>query len=189
MIAALATTLLVSTAMAQSIDAPTMKVGDRHVFRTAGGPERGHRWTQTVLEVLPGGGYVTRYEPDAQAPQLRHYDRDGNMVVPPPWPTLRSMQFPIDIGKSWTHAVNDTPAQTRTIAYRAVAREPYASGVGRLDCVRIEGVETTGNTGVVVPIPVKLWYCPAARAVVRKESRIPTVGLVTLDLVEYKLAP
>jgi hypothetical protein len=175
-------------AMAEDIPAPTMKVGDRFSYRLTGGPDKPSMWTETVFEVLGGGRYRVRLDGETMK-GVREFDGPGNVVQPPPWPSLKFMQFPIAIGKSWTHAVNDTVAQTRTIAYRAVAMEPLASPAGRFDCARIEGVETTGGSGVTIPVSVKLWYCPAARAIVRKESTIPVAGRVVLELTDLKLAP
>jgi hypothetical protein len=67
--------------------------------------------------------------------------------------------------------------------------ETFASPAGKLDCARIEGIETTGNSGVTIPASVKLWYCPAARAIARKETTIPVAGRVVLELTDLKLAP
>ena len=177
-----------SLAMAQEFPAPTMKVGDRHTYRISGGPDKPTTYTETVVEVLPGGRYRIRLEGTSQ-PGLREFDGPSNLVQPPPWPSLKPMQYPVAVGKAWTHAVADTPAQSRSIAYKAVAIESVKVAGGALDCVRIEGADTTTVSGVSIPSPVKLWYCPAARAVVRKETLIPTAGLVTQELTAYQLAP
>jgi hypothetical protein len=186
--AALILALCASAAMAQEFAQPTMKVGDRYTYRISGGPDKPTTYTETVTEVLPGGRYRIRLEGTSQ-PGTREFDGPGNLIQPPPWPSLRPMQYPVAVGKAWTHAVADTPAQSRSIAYRGVAMETIKVAGASLECLRIEGADTTSVSGVAIPSPVKLWYCPAARAVVRKETRIPSVGLVTQELTAYQLAP
>ena len=185
---ALLLALSASTAMAQEFAVPTMKVGDRYTYRITGGPDKPTTYTETVVEVLPGGRYRIRLDGTSQ-PGLREFDGPGNLVQPPPWPSLRAIHYPVAVGKAWTHSVADTPAQTRSIAYKGVAMESIKVAGGSLECLRIEGADTTAISGVAIPAPVKLWYCPAARAVVRKETRLPTVGLVTVELTDYKLVP
>ena len=183
----LAALVVASGAMAQAIEQPTMSVGDRFTWRISGGPAAPRTWSETVVEVLPGARYRVRTEGEP-TPRVLEFDGPGNLVQPPPWPSLKPMQFPITVGKAWTHAVADTEAQTRSIAYRAVSTETIRSAAGTLDCVRIEGNDVTTLSGVAAAAPVKLWYCPAARAVARKESRLPMVGVVTQELVSYRLA-
>jgi hypothetical protein len=185
---ALLLALGVPPAMAQDFAQPTMKVGDRFTYRIRGGPDSPTTFTETVVDVLPGGRYRIRLDGTAQ-PGMREFDGPGNLVQPPPWPSLRPMQYPLAVGKSWTHAVNDTSAQSRSIAYKAVAIETIRVAGAALECLRIEGADTTTVSGMSIPSAVKLWYCPAARAVVRKETRVPTAGLVTMELTAFTLAP
>jgi hypothetical protein len=188
MIATLAAALVLSTAMAQSFDAPTMKVGDYFSYQASGGHDKPNVWTETVVEVLRGGRYRVRVDGGPQ-PGLREFDGPWNVVQIPPWPSLKFLHFPLAVGKSWKHAVDDTPAQRRTIDYKAVAIETRTVAGQALECLRIEGVETTGNATFGIPSATKLWYCPAARAVVRKENRIPLVERVIVELTDFKLAP
>jgi hypothetical protein len=137
--------------MAQEFPAPTMKVGDRHTYRISGGPDKPTTYTETVVEVLPGGRYRIRLEGTSQ-PGLREFDGPGNLVQPPPWPSLKPMQYPVAVGKAWTHTVADTPAQSRSIAYKAVAIESVKVAGGALDCVRIEGRRHHHGLGRVDPV-------------------------------------
>ena len=180
-------TLGAAVAMAQEFPMPTMKVGDRYTYRSSGGPAAPATWTETVVEVLPAGRY--RVQVEGATTGMRDFDGPGNLVQPPPWPSLKAMHYPVAVGKAWTHSVADTPAQTRSIAYKGVALESVKVAGQPLECLRIEGVDTTSGPGIAIPSPVRLWYCPTARAVVRKETRIPTAGLVTVELTDYKLAP
>ena len=185
---AFALALVASAAMAEEFAVPAMKVGDRYSYRISGGPDKPTTWAETVVEVLPGGRYRVRLDGTAQ-PGLREFDGPGNLVQPAPWPSLKAMHYPVAVGKAWTHSVVDTSAQSRAIAYQGVAIETLKVAGAALECLRIEGTDTTTLSGLSVPSPVRLWYCPAARAVVRKETRLPTAGLVTLELTDYKLAP
>jgi len=187
-VVALILALSASLAMAQEIPAPTMKVGDRFTYRISGGPDKPTTYTETVVDVLPGGRYRIRLDGTSQ-PGMREFDGPGNLVQPPPWPSLKAIHYPVAVGKAWTHTVADTTAQSRSIAYKGVAMETIRVAGGSLACLRIEGADTTTLSGMSIPSPVKLWYCPAARAVVRKETLIPTAGLVTQELTAYQLAP
>jgi hypothetical protein len=179
--------LCASVAMAREFAQPTMKVGDRYTYRISGGPDKPTTFTETVVDVLPGGRYRIRLDGTSQ-PGMREFDGPGNLIQPPPWPSLKPMHYPVAVGKAWSHSVADTPAQTRSIAYRGVAIETVRVAGNALECLRIEGTETTTNSGIAVPSQARLWYCPAARAIARKETRIPRVGLVTQELTAYHLA-
>jgi len=187
-VSAFATGIVMAAEYAQ----PVMKVGDRWTWRASGGLDPARVWTETVVEVLPGGRYRSRIEGEPQGPRMVEFDGPGNLVQPPPWPTLRPMQFPLVPGKAWAHAVADTEAQSRSIAYRAVGVERRKVAGRELECLRIEGADTTTVSGHSAASPVKLWYCPDARQVVRKETRIsviPVVGLVTLEVTDFRLVP
>ena len=176
-------------AMAEALDRPATKVGDRWTWRSSGGPSPARTWTETVVEVLAGGRYRSRIEGEPRGPRIVEFDGPYNVVQPAPWPSLKEMQFPVAVGRAWTHSIAVTEAQTRSIAYQAVATETVKVAGGAQECLRIEGTDTTTISGVGAASPVRLWYCPAVRQVVRKETRIPTAGLVTVEVTEFKLAP
>jgi hypothetical protein len=168
-------------------DKPTMQVGEAFTFRTTGGPAPPREWTEHVIEVLDNGRYRARI--DGHALPFVEFDGPGNLVQPPPWPTLQLLQFPLTIGKHWANAVADTPAQTRAIDYRVAAVERLRLRVGEHDCLRLDGHETTSVGGASVVSTGTIFYCPALRHIGLRETRIPNVGVVRQELVLYRPAP
>ena len=167
-------------------DRPTMHVGDSFTFRITGGPAPPREWSEHVIEVLDGGRYRARV--DGQGQPFVEFDGPGNVVQPPPWPTLQLLQFPLTIGKHWSNAVADTPAQTRAIDYRVAAVERLKLRVGEYDCLRLDGHETTTVSGASVVSAGTIFYCPALRHIGLRETRIPNVGVVRQELVAYRPA-
>lgn len=167
-------------------DKPTMRVGDSFTFRITGGPAPPREWSEHVVEVLDGGRYRARV--DGHAQPFVEFDGPGNVVQPPPWPTLTLLQFPLTIGKQWTSAVADTPAQTRSIDYRVAGVERLRLRVGEHDCLRLDGHETTTVSGASVVSAGTIFYCPALRHIGLRETRIPNVGVVRQELVAYRAA-
>jgi hypothetical protein len=92
------------------------------------------------------------------------------------------------MGKQWSNAVADTPAQTRAIDYRVAAVERLKLRVGEYDCLRLDGHETTTVSGASVVSAGTIFYCPALRHIGLRETRIPNVGVVRQELVAYRPA-
>jgi hypothetical protein len=165
---------------------PTMQVGDAWTFRTSGGPAPPNEWTEQVLEVLDGGRYRARIVPHALP--FVEFDGPGNMLQPAPWPSLQMLQFPLTLGKQYTNVVLVSPGYTHAVEFRVAAVERLKTRVGELDCVRLDGRDTTTASGVIVDSPSTIFYCPAVRNIALRETRIPSVGVVRQELIAYRTA-
>ena len=165
---------------------PTMQIGDAWTYRTSGGPAPPTEWTEHVVEVQDGGRYRARVVPHALP--FVEFDGPGNMLQPVPAQSLQLLQFPLVIGKQYTSVALLAPGQTRAVEFRVAAVERLKTRVGELDCVRLDGRDTTTASGVIVDSPSTLFYCPAVRNIALRETRIPGVGLVRQELLAYRPA-
>lgn len=84
-----------------------------------------------------------------------------------------------------------TGEMTRTLVQEVQGQESLMLAGAGVDCVRVQGVETTttiGPPGIAVPALVTIWYCPELRAVGRVLVAVPMAPVVTHTLVGHRRA-
>lgn len=188
--------ILASPALAQKADRPAMKVGDAWQFAayyTPPPPSKPNlNWVITA--VTPTG--ITGTENGAPL----KLTPDLNMITSPRSDNsdLKLLSFPLEVGKKWTFA-NDF--LQKDVSYKGrsdmdvavIGYEKVRVPAGEFDAFKLEAKGKSGVGGAANPgsttVARTYWYAPAARAIVKHESRNPNRGIETIELVSFKLQP
>jgi hypothetical protein len=195
MLAAMSTVSV--TVLAQTADRPTLKVGDRWTYEVRAGQSRVKSVDRLreITAVTPeriegtenGSAFVMTTDLNNVESALR---KDSDQ---------RLLSFPLQVGKKWSFSDEYTDYSRDGIVGKmdvdaeVVGYEKVRVPAGEFDAFklqadgkRIEGGNTTG-------ISWTYWYAPAARAVVKWETRvvsaIGTVYYSFSELAEYRLQP
>jgi hypothetical protein len=191
-VAVLALAALGSPALAQKAERPGVKVGDRWLFETrlgaAGVKSSDREWvvksvTPTRIEGTENG------QPLVMTPELNNIEsplrKDSD---------LRLLSFPLAVGKKWSFTDNyvwvmgGIPASAKCSA-AVVGYEKVRVPAGEFDAFKLGAKCSRVAEGATGETTYKYWYAPAARAVVKTETRDTSTGLTTVELAEFKLQP
>jgi len=188
--------LVAQVAEAQVAERPDVKAGDRWQFAVSYGvPSTTPNRTWSITSVTAAGIVGTE---DGEPLRLTH---ELNVLESPR--TMESnpghLRFPLRVGKRWRY---DTewlfkPKGSRgrsSVEVNVVAYENIKVPAGEFDAFRIASTESLGGTS---PIGSQYagettrtyWYAPAARAIVKMETRNPYLGPSTVELVGFELRP
>ena len=192
----LALALFVNGAIAQTVGAPDVRVGDEWkfaVYYTV--PTTTPNRTWTITSVTEAG-----IEGTENGEPLR-LTRELNVLESPrdKSPNFKLLAFPLAVGKRW-HYVNDwlfkpTSSLGRsTVDAHVVAYEKIAVPAGDFDAFKIHSVEKLSGTSpagnhLAGEITRTYWYAPAARAIVKSVWHDPYIGTTTLQLVDFRSTP
>lgn len=183
------------TPLPGEVGLPEVRPGDFWEYEVRGG-EAPARWSVEVGEVHGGGRFRARtVHPDrtggGERAQEVEYAGPWNLVQPVPGQNLRYLEFPLHQGKRWTSTAVGPGEMTRTLVQEVQGQESLMLAGAGVDCVRVQGVETTttiGPPGIAVPAPITIWYCPELRAVGRVLVAVPMAPVVTHTLVGHRRA-
>ena len=188
--------IIASPAVAQKADRPAVKVGDTWQFAEyyIAPPQKKPNLVWVITAVTPAGIAGT----ENGAPLK--LTADLNMVESPrsdhsDW---RLLSFPLEVGKKWTFSnefvQKDVDYKGRLdMSVTVVGREKVRVAAGEFDAFKLEakgksGVDGGSGAGSI-DVARTYWYAPAARTIVKQETRNPTRGSETIELVSYKLQP
>lgn len=192
----LALTLFTTPALAQRADLPNVRVGDRWQFveyYTVPSTKPDRTWVITA--VSPSGIEGT----DNGAP-LR-LTRDMNVLESSVTRNSnpKVLSFPLEVGKRWQYSSNwlfkpKGSAGAVAVDNAVLAYEKVKVPAGEFDAFRIAATEKVSGTSPIGSqyggdITRTYWYAPAARVIVKTESRNPYLGPSTLELVAFELRP
>lgn len=183
------------TPLTAEVALPDVRPGDFWEYETRSG-EAPARWTVEVIEVygdgrfrartvgpnLPGGPVVA---------QEIEYAGPWNVEQGVPGQSRRYLEFPLHQGKRWTSTAIGPGQGTWTLEQEVRGQESLTLAGARVDCVCVQGVETTALIGppvVAVQGAITIWYCPELRAVGRVLAAVPLAPLVTHTLVAHRRA-
>ena len=109
------------------------------------------------------------------------------------------LRFPLEVGKRWRYETDwlFKPKGSRgrsSVDVAVVAFEKIRVPAGEFDAFRLASREALSGTS---PIGSQYagettrtyWYAPAARAIVKMETRNPYLGPSTVELVAFELRP
>lgn len=192
----LALAIVACPAVAQKADRPAVKVGDEWQFAEyyVAPPQKKPSLVWVITAVTPTGisgtenGAPLRLTADlniVESPRSGHSD----------W---RLLSFPLEVGKKWAfsseYVQKDVDYKGRLdMNVTVVGREKVRVAAGEFDAFKLEakgksGVEGASGAGSI-DVARTYWYAPAARTIVKQETRNPTRGSETIELVSYKLQP
>jgi hypothetical protein len=190
----LALALLAGPALAQKVDRPDVKVGDRWTFEVLLGPNRvksiGRAWvitsvTTTRIEGTDNGNplVLTPELNNVESPLSKNSDQ-------------RLLSFPLEVGKKWSFT-DDYFNRTwglqgrNNVAVAVVGYEKVRVPAGEFDAFKLEANGHSVVGGATAELAWTYWYAPAARAVVKAEYRTSAaVGSgTTTELASYRLQP
>ena len=192
----LALAIIASPALAQSADRPAVKVGDEWQFAEyyigAAAAETESRLGGHLRHACRNRGHRERGAADADpGPEHRRVAADDNS-------DRRLLSFPLEVGKKWTFSnefvQKDVDYKGRAdISVTVVGREKVRVAAGEFDAFKLEAKGKSGVDGASgagsIDVVRTYWYAPAARTIVKQETRNPTRGSETIELVSYKLQP
>jgi hypothetical protein len=191
-LAVLALAVLAGPAMAHKADRPGVKVGDRWVFETrigaAGVKSSNREWV--VKSVTPARIEGTENgQPLVMTPELNNIESPRRKDS-----DLRLLSFPLAVGKKWSFAddfvVAAVGVQARAkCSATVVGYEKVRVPAGEFEAFRLDAKCSRVAEGATGETTYKYWYAPAARAVVKTETRDTSWGLTTVELAEFKLQP
>ena len=183
-----------SAASAQQADAPQIARGDRWrfaVWYTVPTAEPSREWIVTsiqgeTIEATENG------EPLRLTRNLGVLDSPRDASSNP-----RTLDFPLHVGKRWEYPTDWTfkPKGSRGHSQVAVTVEAYERvrvPAGEFDAFRLSSSEALSGTSpinsqIAATTRRTYWYAPAARAIVKIESRNPYLGPSTVELVALEL--
>jgi hypothetical protein len=188
--------LLATAVAAQKAERPDVKAGDRwHFVEWYTVPSTTPNRTWIVSSVTP-----TSIEGTENGEPLR-LTRDLAIVDSPRETNSNpgSLSFPLEVGKKWRY-VNDwlfKPKGSRgrvVVDVAVVGYERVKVPAGEFDAFKLVSTESLSGTSPIGSqyggeIIRTYWYAPAARAVVKRESKNPYLGPSTLELVALELQP
>jgi hypothetical protein len=195
-LAVLALAVLASPAMAQKVDRPNVKVGDRWQFVEYYGiafAEPNRDWV--VTSVTPSRIEGTENgEPLTLTPELNVLESPRNKNSNP-----KALSFPLEIGKQWRFASDwvfkVTGSKGSSIGdVEVVGYEKVSVPAGDFEAFKlmskgnIRGISAK-NSVIEAEVTATYWYAPAARAIVKSISRNPYIGVTTVELVKFYPQP
>jgi hypothetical protein len=182
------------TPLVGEIPVPAIRKGDAWEYEAAGG-DAPSRW-QLEVDAVDGDGRFRARRTGPSMPgaadsvtSVADYSGPWNVVQPVPAWNRRFLEFPLRQGERWTRTAAGPGEMTWTLAQEVKGRETLTLAGAQVDCVRVEGVETTTTTGppsVSVAAKLTLWYCPELRGVGRVDTAIPGGPVVTQTLVAFR---
>jgi len=195
-LAVLALAVLSSPAMAQKVDRPIVKVGDRWQFVEYYGiasAEPNRDWvvtsvTPSRIEGTENGELLTL------TPELNVLESPRNKNSNP-----KALSFPLEIGKQWRFASDWVFKVTGSkgssiVDVEVVGHEKVSVPAGDFDAFKlmskgnIRGISAK-NSLIEGEVTSTYWYAPAARAIVKSISRNPYIGVTTVELVKIHPQP
>ena len=190
----LAIATMTGPALAQKVDRPDVKVGDQWQFASGYvAPSTPNRtWVVTAVTATRIEG-TENGKPLTLTPDLNEVDSPRRTDS-----DTRRLSFPLEVGKQWTYTsdflVKVPGVKGRTEAeVRVVGYEKVRVGAGEFDAFKLESRAEFKGTSPDGPVAgggtMTYWYAPAARAVVRSLYKDQYQGLITTDLLEFKLQP
>lgn len=158
-----------ASAVAQTAERPSWKVGDRWQFQQEVRPPPVHsKWSRKVEEALPNGHFKVR----TAAGALLEFDGEGNSLdVRGPEYSWRRLEFPLMVGKGWKHERKiggDMWNGNEQSSWKVEAYEKITVPAGTFDCFRVEGEAwATWASGMMLVQSYNrrhtlttYWYCP-----------------------------
>ena len=188
--------LAAQVASAQVAERPDVKAGDRWQFAVSYGvPSTTPNRAWSITSVTTAGIEGTE---DGEPLRLTH---ELNVLESPR--TMDSnpgyLRFPLEVGKRWRYDTDWVfkPKGSRgrsSVDVAVVAFEKIRVPAGEFDAFRLASREALSGTS---PIGSQYagettrtyWYAPAARAIVKMETRNPYLGPSTVELVAFELRP
>lgn len=190
----LAFAIMTGPVLAQKVERPEVKVGDQWHFASGYvAPSTPNRtWVVTAVTATGIEG-TENGKPLKLTPDLNEVDSPRRTDS-----DTRRLSFPLEVGKQWTYAsdflvkvpgvTGRTEGEVRVVGYEKV-RGP----AGEFDAFKLESRAEFKGTSPDGPAAgvgtTTYWYAPAARAVVRSIYKDQYQGLITTDLLEFKLQP
>jgi len=181
-----------AVAVAQTAERPVLKPGDRWTFAVwytvpTAEPSRTWQITSVAADAIEGteNGERLRLTADLNvlaSPRERHSNPNA-------------LRFPLEVGRAWQYADEWYFAGTGgngTIdgSVEVVAFERVSVPAGAFEAFRLVRKDKVGGRSPKgslydAEIVTTYWYAPAARAVVKSESRNPYIGPVNVELVGH----
>lgn len=179
-------------ALAQKADRPNVKVGDQWRFEVRLGPSAVK--TQDIDWVITSVTSAGIEGTENGKPLV--LTSDLNVVESPRSKNSNSrlLTFPLEVAKHWQFTddilVKNADIQQRAVfAVTVVSYEKVRVLAGEFDAFKLEAKSSWVSGGATGETTRTYWYAPAARAVVRMESRDTAGGLMASDLAEFHLQP
>jgi hypothetical protein len=183
-------------AAAQKAERPEVKAGDRWQFvewYTVPSATPNRTWIVTSVTAAGIEG-TENGEPLRLTRDLTTIDSPRETNSNP-----GSLRFPLEVGKTWSYS-NDylfKPKSSRghmEADVTVVGHERVKVPAGEFDAFKLTARERISGTS---PIGSRIdaetvrtyWYAPAARTIVKRESKNPYLGPSTVELVAFELQP
>jgi hypothetical protein len=188
--------LLAGSALAQSTERPSVKVGDQWQFVVYyGTPSKEPNRVWVINSVTPAGIEGTENgEPLMLTPDLNVLESPRHKDSNP-----KALDFPLEVGKRWRY-ISDWVFKVKgstgssVIDVAVVGHERIMVPAGEFDAFKLVAHGTIrGISGINSQIDgetsATYWYAPVARAVVKAVYHNPYLGTSTVELVEFQLRP
>jgi hypothetical protein len=173
----------------EPVPAPKYQAGDKWLWRNERGVEDSSEVVgfEGELAQIKSGQLLLFVDPDRV---LRKVVRPNAQPVTKqgtgrPYETIgqKELDFPLQVGKSWSFTFLNTRMQMGTQQFKVAACEQVSTPAGKFAALRIESeVREPGWNGVN-----HLWYGPAARAIVRRTFLQGYTNVPDYELVRYEL--
>lgn len=160
-------------ALAQTAEAPQWKVGYKWTFQSVSGlPPVTGTWQREVIESLPDGKFSVQME---NGNKLTFDGETNSLDSRGPEYSWKRFDFPLHVGKQWTHERKLDAYGRETATWKVKAYESVTVPAGTFDCFRVEGVVwQTRNYMMYAPSTshedFTYWYCPDVKWVARWKS-------------------
>lgn len=195
-IAVLALAVCATSALAQTADRPSVKVGDQWqfaVYYSAPSAEPNRVWV--VTSVTPQGIEGTENgEPLILTPELNVLESPRHKESNP-----KTLSFPLEVGKRWRYA-SDWVFKAKgskgsvIVDVTVVGSEEVKVPAGEFDAFKLVAKGSLHGTSPINSqyageTTTTYWYAPAARVIVRSVHHNPYLGTSTVELVKLQLRP
>jgi len=175
-----------NVALAQKVDRPEMKIGDRWKMERKDGFTKVVQFTEeiTVVSVAADKTAITLDgQPSAMTPDLSILE-NARFQYEQPYDLLK---FPLESGKEWSFKPkwkNKQSGQTFSGTFDAEVKgfEKIQTPAGEFDAIKIEA-----KGYLAWSVRITYWYAPKAKAIVRMIWQDRKCDF-TSELIEYSLA-
>jgi hypothetical protein len=195
-VAVLAVAACVPSALAQTADRPSVRLGDQWrfaVYYSVPSTEPTRVWL--VTSVTPAGIEGTENgEPLILTPDMNVLESPRHRESNP-----RTLSFPLEVGKRWRYAsdwVFKAKGSTGSVVVdvAVVGYEQVKVVAGTFDAFKLVARGTLHGTSPINSqyageTTTTYWYAPAPRAIVKSVHHNPYLGTSTVELVAFQLRP
>jgi len=195
-VAVLALALCAKSALAETADRPSVKVGDQwHFAEYYSVPSAVPNRVWVVTSITPTGIEGTENgEPLILTPELNVLESPRHKESNP-----KTLRFPLHVGKRWRYASDwvfkAKGAKGSIIADVAVvATEKVKVPAGEYDAFKLVAKGALHGTSPINSqyageTTTTYWYAPAARVIVKSVHHNPYLGTSTVELIGLQLRP